>query len=596
MTGIEGLLAGRVLAERYHIEKVIGRGGMGAVYRATDQRLGRPVAVKVIMVPSAEPEARERLRQRFLREAQTAARLRHPNIVTVHDYGTDAELGLDYLVMELMEGEDLATRVSRAGPLAPAAAVELLAQAARGLAAGHRAGLVHRDVKPGNLFLEEAEGGGVAVRVLDYGIVQVALDETLTHLTVAGRGPLSPAYASPEQLRGETRISPASDVFSLGAVGVYALTGEKPFAGGATGPRDEAAAVASALSRVEGMPDLPEGLVPVLRRALEPSPAARVPDANAFREALEAVRGGEGEDARRLAGAVFAPVAARPVAEAPTGPDEDATRLAPVAPGTREEEEEEDVTRLAGPPPAVPPRREVPEAAEPGPREPTTGAPAPRRGGPRWLVPVLLLALAGGAGALLVQRPWEASRRAAADSAARHDSLVRAALLRDSLRRDSLRRDSVERASAAREKALRDSLNALARADSARRVDSILSAPPPRDTGLVRPSPGASSGGRIYTLNELETLPQLSNRSEVRRLLSRRYPSSLRGRSGQVVLQIVINEEGRVDPGSITVVSATDPGFVSPSREVAARMRFTPAIAGGRPVKTRAEIPVQWDS
>ncbi|HET6765370.1 MAG TPA: hypothetical protein VFH27_16905, partial [Longimicrobiaceae bacterium] len=87
MSGIEGLLAGRVLAERYYVERVIGRGGMGAVYAAMDQRLGRPVAIKVMILPAGDPDSRERVRQRFTREAQAAARLRHPNIVTVHDFG-----------------------------------------------------------------------------------------------------------------------------------------------------------------------------------------------------------------------------------------------------------------------------------------------------------------------------------------------------------------------------------------------------------------------------------------------------------------------------------------------------------------------------
>ena len=113
MAGLEGLLAGRVLGGRYLIEEVIGRGGMGAVYRALDERLGRRVAVKVITLTGGDPEVVERLRARFHREARAAAALpHHPNIVPVYDYGTDEALGLDYIVMELLRGSDLATRIA----------------------------------------------------------------------------------------------------------------------------------------------------------------------------------------------------------------------------------------------------------------------------------------------------------------------------------------------------------------------------------------------------------------------------------------------------------------------------------------------------
>ncbi|MDQ3388215.1 MAG: serine/threonine protein kinase, partial [Gemmatimonadota bacterium] len=284
MSGIEGLLAGRVLGGRYHVEAVVGRGGMGAVYRAVDQRLGRPVALKVIIVHAPDAAARERLRQRFHREAQSAARLRHPNVVVVHDFGTDPELDLDYLVMELLDGEDLAALLAREGAPPLATSLEILDQAARGLGAGHRAGLVHRDVKPGNLFLARGERGEeVRVRVLDFGIAQLAEEEdTLTHLTVAGGGPLSPAYASPEQLSGGIRLTPASDVFSLAVVGLQLATGEKLLSGAGV---DRSAQIAEGLRRLSDVgvgPDVSE----VLGRSLLENPAARPADAHAFREEL----------------------------------------------------------------------------------------------------------------------------------------------------------------------------------------------------------------------------------------------------------------------------------------------------------------------
>ena len=115
MYGIAGLLTGRTLAGRYLIEAVIGRGGMGAVYRAVDERLSRPVAVKVVGAVTTDPQEHHKLRMRFNREARAAAALRHPNVVQVHDFGTDPELDLDYLVMELLHGEDLAQRLMRGG-------------------------------------------------------------------------------------------------------------------------------------------------------------------------------------------------------------------------------------------------------------------------------------------------------------------------------------------------------------------------------------------------------------------------------------------------------------------------------------------------
>ena len=198
MVGFESLLTGRTLADRYRIAEVIGRGGMGAVYRATDERLGREVALKVILLPAGDAHLREHARARFQREARAAGRLHHPNVVTVHDFGTDLTLGLDYLVMELLHGEDLASRLERAGPLPVDAALGMVAQAARGLAAGHRAGLVHRDVKPGNLLLTQGDEGP-RVHVLDFGIARVEPDEgdaTATEFTQAGEAPLSRARST----------------------------------------------------------------------------------------------------------------------------------------------------------------------------------------------------------------------------------------------------------------------------------------------------------------------------------------------------------------------------------------------------------------
>jgi serine/threonine protein kinase len=239
-------------------------------------------------VSVSDPEAQERLRSRFRREARAAARLHHPNVVTVFDYGTDAPLGLDYLVMELLQGEDLAARLERASPLPLVLGLKLLEEAGRGLAAGHHAGLVHRDVKPANLFLEQTSArGDLRVRVLDFGIAQITAEgeETLTHLTMFGSGPLSPSYASPEQLRGAGDLSPASDVFSLAVTGFQVLTGRRPF------DRSQIERMAAGQSVPvpsvrELDPRIPVPVDRVLRRGMHPAAAERYADAGEFADVI----------------------------------------------------------------------------------------------------------------------------------------------------------------------------------------------------------------------------------------------------------------------------------------------------------------------
>jgi len=385
MAGIEALLRGRVLADRYRIEEVIGRGGMGAVYRAADERLGRNVAVKVITATAADPEARERVRARFIREARAAARLpHHPNVVPVYDYGTDAETGLDYIVMELLRGEDLASRLQRAGAPPMETALRILEQAARGVNVGHRMQVIHRDVKPGNIFLlDDGDADDVQVRVLDFGIAKVMAEEdTETALTHDGRAPLSPAYASPEQLRGEAHLTPASDVFALGAVGYQLLTGAKPYTEADRNRMAIGQAVPTLSIRARN-PAVPAEVEAVIGQALAHDAAARFPNGGAFADAVSAV-------ARRLAGTAAAaavPVLAGPVVA--TDADDDRTAVAgddrtmaaprPELAGA--------AVGAAGPPrtgPAIPPPRRRTAVAE-------------ARRGPHPAVWVLLvLALLGG--------------------------------------------------------------------------------------------------------------------------------------------------------------------------------------------------------
>jgi len=287
MAGIESLLVGRTLGDRYRIEEVIGRGGMGAVYRAVDERLGRQVALKVVTAPTSDAEARERLRHRFFREARSAAALpHHPNVVPVYDYGSDEALGIDFLVMELLRGSDLATRLSTTGAPPLSTSLRILLEAARGLAVGHAQGLIHRDVKPGNIFLARTHGDEVQVRVVDFGIAKVADDDTLAQLTQDGRVPHSPAYASPEQLRGLSNLTPAADVFALGAVGFQLLTGERPFNEQDRNRMSLGIPVEVPPLRVIN-PAIPGTVEAVVRRALSFDPEARYPNAGGFAAALE---------------------------------------------------------------------------------------------------------------------------------------------------------------------------------------------------------------------------------------------------------------------------------------------------------------------
>ena len=362
------MLVGRVLGGRYRIEEVIGRGGMGAVYRAVDERLGRQVALKVITVAGSDDrEARERLRARFFREARSAAAIpHHPNVVPVYDYGSDDEVGLDYLVMELLRGSDLATRLSRSGAPALAASLKILLEAARGIAVGHRQGLIHRDIKPGNIFLAQTHNNEVQVRVVDFGIAKLADDEdTLAQLTQDGRVPHSPAYASPEQLKGLTQLMPASDVFSLGAVGYQLLTGERPFTESDRNKMSLGMAVEAPRLR-DRNPAIPPAADAVIQRALAYDPGERFSDAGAMAEALERA-------IRTLADSPVDPyLAGAPIVTATEEEDDDRTRVAEI--------DYDDRTLLAPPPVTPPPSRAAPPASR---REAVPAAAASRKAPPR---------------------------------------------------------------------------------------------------------------------------------------------------------------------------------------------------------------------
>jgi eukaryotic-like serine/threonine-protein kinase len=211
---------------QYTLEEKLGAGGMGTVYRARHAMLRRPTAVKLLNIDQMSDAAVAR----FEREVQATSALTHPNTVQIFDYGRTPE-GVFYYAMELLEGTNLDDLVARAGPLPEARAVYLLKQACGSLAEAHAAGLVHRDVKPANLFLTRRGGLYDVVKVLDFGLVKAAGGADEAHLTAANAVTGTPLYLSPEAVNEPGRLDARADVYALGAVAYYLLTGQPVFTG-----------------------------------------------------------------------------------------------------------------------------------------------------------------------------------------------------------------------------------------------------------------------------------------------------------------------------------------------------------------------------
>jgi hypothetical protein len=267
---------GKAIGFQYRIERLLGRGGMGAVYLAHELALERDVAIKVLPPDQANSA---QLRERFKREARTAARLSHPNIVPLYTFGEVS--GLVYFVMAYVAGESLADRLRREGPLDSEAACTLLAAVCDALDYAHRQGIVHRDIKPDNILID-AESG--TPRLTDFGIARVALADA--QLTMTGQLIGTPHYMSPEQAMGRSDVGPRSDLYSLGVTAFEMVSGQRPFR--AETPVDTLmqrltqapTPLRSVASRVS--PDL----ALAIERCLLKDPADRWPDAKSLREAL----------------------------------------------------------------------------------------------------------------------------------------------------------------------------------------------------------------------------------------------------------------------------------------------------------------------
>jgi eukaryotic-like serine/threonine-protein kinase len=260
----------RVVAGRYRLEARLGRGGMGVVWRATDQLLGRRVAVKeLIQDDTLSAEEARGHRDRTLREARAVAQLSHPHIIVVHDVVEEAER--PYIVMELIDGGSLADRIGEHGPLGPDEAAHIGIALLGALRAAHAAGVLHRDIKPANVLLERDSD---RVVLTDFGIAQVAGATTLTETgTFVG----SPEYTAPERMSG-AHTGPESDLWSLGALLCTALSGESPFRRDSLGGILHAVVFAEIRTPPQAAP-----LLPVVRGLLERDPERRLGAAEAER-------------------------------------------------------------------------------------------------------------------------------------------------------------------------------------------------------------------------------------------------------------------------------------------------------------------------
>lgn len=269
------------IVDKYTIVRVLGQGGMGAVYEARHAKLARRFAIKFLLPDVA---ANAEVLRRFENEAKAAGGLEHPNLAAVTDFGRAAD-GSPYLVMEFLQGEDCAKLLRRLGPLPFYRATNIVLQSCRGLAVAHKAAIVHRDLKPENLFLTDAGDGSDLIKVLDFGIAKLQQsDASLATGTGSTFG--TAYYMSPEQARGAGEVDQRADVWSLGVVLYELLSGHKPFEG------EQFLHVIHQILSVDPPPlatlrsGLPPKLVTVVQRAMAKSVAERFPSVIAFADAL----------------------------------------------------------------------------------------------------------------------------------------------------------------------------------------------------------------------------------------------------------------------------------------------------------------------
>ncbi|WP_437330735.1 protein kinase domain-containing protein [Sorangium sp. So ce381] len=377
---MNSLAEGSVVAGRYRLERTLARGGMGSIWVARHLQLDATVAVK-LMAP--EYAASSTARARFEREARAAAQLKIPNVVHVHDYGVEGDT--PFLVMELLDGEDLETRLSREGRLSMAATLGIVTQVCKALRRAHEMGIVHRDLKPANLFLSRQDEDEL-VKVLDFGIAKaqgtlLAGNETKTGTLVG-----SPYYMSPEQVRRSKTLDWRSDLWSVGVIAYRCLTGGLPFPGEEIGEVFVAICTEDAPLASSVVPELGPDVDGFFSRALARDPAHRFQGASELAEAFGAAASAARSETRRLQPSVPAEgpspllavrggtmaaspdaIGSRPDA---TGSRPDATGSRPDATGSRPDAIGARPDAIGSRPDATGPR---PDAASPGMMGPSPG-------------------------------------------------------------------------------------------------------------------------------------------------------------------------------------------------------------------------------
>jgi serine/threonine-protein kinase len=268
---------------QYRLKKRLGSGGMGEVYLAEHQMMKRPCAVKLIR---PEKAGDPRMLARFEREVRATAKLSHWNSIDIYDYGRTAD-GTFYYVMEFLPGHNVGELVEEYGPIPPARVVYLMDQVCSALNEAHGIGLVHRDIKPANIFCAYRGGVFDVAKLLDFGLAKPSIESNgEVQLTMEGTVTGSPLFMSPEQARGDERVDARSDIYSLGAVMYYLLTGQPPFM--ADNPLKVIIAHASAdvVPPRHINPDLPAELEDILMRCLEKDPDDRFQDILELQQAL----------------------------------------------------------------------------------------------------------------------------------------------------------------------------------------------------------------------------------------------------------------------------------------------------------------------
>jgi serine/threonine protein kinase len=280
------LAPGAIVIGRYRLEQMLGRGGMGEVWAAEQMITRKRVALKFLVGKAAEdPDTRKR----FLREARAACAVRHPNVVEVHDV-IELEEGVPALVMELLKGESLESKLQRDGKLPVDEALSILVRVVSAVGTAHTAGVWHRDLKPDNIFLAETPEG-IEVKVLDFGIAKIATSEggaATAELTATGAMLGTPYYMSPEQAFGEKRIDHRSDIWSLGIVMYRCLTGQLPTKADNLGQIMKIIMVRSIPRLAESAPELPRSIAELVDRMLGYEPSERPADLREVKAVIEA--------------------------------------------------------------------------------------------------------------------------------------------------------------------------------------------------------------------------------------------------------------------------------------------------------------------